>query len=50
MPGSANENLYPQRKPKSTFVYIAFLYPPENVLPCKVMLARYQLVFTFMLC
>ena len=34
----------------STFVCIAFLYPPENVLPCKAVLVHYQLVTTFMLC
>jgi len=27
-----------------------FLYPPDNVLPCKTMLVRYQLFITFLLC
>jgi len=35
---------------KSTFVYIDFLYPPDNVPVCNAMLVRYQLVITFMLC
>jgi len=35
---------------KSVFVYIAFLYLPDNVLPYKAMLVRYQLDITFMLC
>ena len=31
---------------KSAFVYTAFLYPSDNVLLCKAMLVRYQLVIT----
>ena len=29
---------------KSTFLYTDFLYPPDNVLLCKAMLVRYQLL------
>jgi len=36
------------RKVHIWFVYIAFLYSPENVLLCKAMPSRYQLVITFM--
>jgi len=32
---------------KSTFVYITFYTLFENLLPCKAMLIRYQLINTF---
>jgi len=43
--------LFPQMKTSKnlTLVYIAFLYPPENALPCKAMWVHHQLVITFML-
>ena len=36
---------------KTSHIYLhCFLYPPGNVLLCKAMLVRYQLVITFMSC
>jgi len=38
----------PSRK---AHIYLhSYFHPPENVLLCKAMLVRYQLVITFMLC